>query len=139
MPTDPFRLRPAARVTPRAGALGRDVELLWADVETLPFEDGRFDTVTASCVFCSVENPVKGLEEVRRVVKPEGHVRLLEHVRPQNPLLGKIFDWLSPVTRVLMGPDINRRTEDNVRAAGLRIESVRRDGIWREIVARPSL
>jgi ubiquinone/menaquinone biosynthesis C-methylase UbiE len=127
------------RARRRAGALGRDVELLWADVEALPFEDGRFDTVTASCVFCSVENPVKGLEEVRRVVRPEGQVRLLEHVRPRNPLLGKVFDWLSPVTRALMGPEINRRTEDNVRAAGLRIESVRRDGIWREIVARPSL
>jgi ubiquinone/menaquinone biosynthesis C-methylase UbiE len=127
------------RARRRAGALGRDVELRWADVETLPFEDGRFDTVTASCVFCSVENPVKGLEEVRRVVKPEGQVRLLEHVRPRNPLLGKVFDWLSPLTRALMGPEINRRTEDNVRAAGLRIESVRSDGIWREIVARPSL
>lgn len=82
---------------------------------------------------------MKGLEEVRRVVKPEGQVRLLEHVRPRNPLLGKVFDWLSPLTRALMGPEINRRTKDNVRAAGLRIESVRRDGIWREIVARPSL
>lgn len=64
-------------------------------------------------------------------------VRLLEHVRPRNSVLGKLFDWLSPLTRRLFGPEINRRTEDNIRAAGLTISQVRRDGIWREIVARP--
>jgi ubiquinone/menaquinone biosynthesis C-methylase UbiE len=126
------------RARRRAEALGRDADLRLADVEALPFDDARFDTVTATCVFCSVEDPLKGLEEVRRVVKPGGEVRLLEHVRPRNPVLGRIFDWVSPITRRLMGPEVNRRTEDTVRAAGLEIESVRRQGIWREIVARPS-
>lgn len=122
----------------RAAGMERPVELKWADAESLPFETASFDAVTATCVFCSVEDPVQGLREVRRVVKPGGEVRLLEHVRPRNPLLGKLFDWLSPLTRRLFGPEINRRTEENVRAAGLTITHVRRDGIWREIVARPS-
>jgi ubiquinone/menaquinone biosynthesis C-methylase UbiE len=125
------------RARKRAARLEREPELRLADVESLPFETGRFDTVTATCVFCSVENPVEGLKEVRRVVKPGGEVRLLEHVRPRNPILGTLFDWLSPLTRRLIGPEINRRTEANVRAAGLEIVDVRRDGIWREIVARP--
>lgn len=141
---------PAARVTAidvsermleqartRAAELDRPVELRWADVEDLPFEDGSFDAVTAACVFCSVNDPVQGLREVRRVVKPDGEVRLLEHVRPRNPVLGKLFDWLSPLTRRLFGPEINRRTEENVRKAGLDLVEVKRDGIWREIVARP--
>jgi phosphatidylethanolamine/phosphatidyl-N-methylethanolamine N-methyltransferase len=126
------------RARTRAARLGREVDLRWADVEDLPFDDASFDTVTATCVFCSVGDPVRGLQEVRRVVKPGGEVRLLEHVRPRNPMLGRVFDWLTPVTRALMGPEINRRTEDNVRAAGLRIETVRRNGIWREILARPA-
>jgi ubiquinone/menaquinone biosynthesis C-methylase UbiE len=125
------------RARRRAEALGGAVDLRLADVEALPFDDARFDTVTATCVFCSVEDPLKGLEEVRRVVKPDGEVRLLEHVRPRNPVLGRIFDWVSPITRRLMGPEVNRRTEETVRAAGLDLESVRRQGIWREIVARP--
>ncbi len=70
-------------------------------------------------------------------MKPDGEVRLLEHVRPTNPILGKVFDWLSPSTRRLFGPEINRRTEQNVEAAGLEITQIRRDGIWREIIARP--
>lgn len=126
------------RARKRASRLERSPELRVADAESLPFEDDRFDTVTATCVFCSVNDPVRGLEEVRRVVKPDGEVRLLEHVRPRNPVLGRLFDWLTPLTRRLMGPEINRRTEANVEAAGLEIVDVRRDGIWREIVARPS-
>lgn len=125
------------RARKRALELEREVDLRVADVETLPYETGSFDSVTATCVFCSVEDPLRGLQEVRRVVKPGGEVRLLEHVRPRNPLLGKLFDWLSPLTRRLVGPEINRRTEENVEAAGLEIVEVRRQGIWREIIARP--
>ena len=127
-----------ARARKRASALERSPELRVADAESLPFDDDRFDTVTATCVFCSVDDPVRGLEEIRRVVKPDGEVRLLEHVRPRNPVLGKLFDLLAPLTRRLMGPEINRRTEANVEAAGLEIVDVRRDGIWREMVARPA-
>lgn len=124
------------RARERPHDLDRDVRLMRADVERLPFEDDRFDTVTAACVFCSVADALRGLREVRRVVKPTGRVLLLEHVRPRNPVIGKLFDVLSPLTRRLMGPEINRRTEETVRAAGFEIEEVRREGIWREIVAR---
>lgn len=115
----------------------RSVELREADVQELPFGSDSFDTVTATCVFCSVADPVRGLAEVARVCRPEGRVLLVEHVRPRNRLLGWIADRLSPLTRRLFGPEINRRTEENVAAAGLEILDVRRGGIWREIEARP--
>ena len=124
------------RARARAARLGRRPTLLEADVERLPFPDERFDTVLATCVFCSVNDPVQGLREVRRVVRPGGKVLLLEHVRPENPLLGWLADLISPVTKRLMGPELNRRTEANVIRAGLHIEAVRRAGVWREIVAR---
>ena len=109
--------------------------LVQGDAQRLPYPDAAFDTVTATCVFCSVADPVAGLREVRRVVKPTGQVLLLEHVRPRNRALGWLFDLLSPLTRRLFGPSINRRTEENVAAAGLRTTDVRREGIWREIRA----
>jgi ubiquinone/menaquinone biosynthesis C-methylase UbiE len=119
-----------------AERLGFDVRLQHGDVQALDFPDASFDTVTAACVFCSVADPVKGLREVARVVKPDGQVLALEHVRPRNPFLGWLADRLSPLTRRLIGPEINRRTEENVTAAGLEIVDVRKEGIWREIVAR---
>jgi ubiquinone/menaquinone biosynthesis C-methylase UbiE len=121
----------------RARQQSRRVRLALADVERLPFPNATFDSVTATCVFCSVPDPVAGLREVARVCKPGGTVLLLEHVRPRNRLLGKVSDRLSPLTRRLFGPEINRRTEDNVVAAGLAVRDVRRRGIWREITAQP--
>lgn len=103
--------------------------------ERLPYPDGGFDTVTAACVFCSVGDPVRGLQETARVARPGGQVLLYEHVRPRNPVLGKITDLVSPLTRRLFGPELNRPTERNVETAGLRVPEIRRRGIWREIIA----
>ncbi len=127
-----------ARAERRADKLRRPVHLEVADVEDLPFPDASFDTVTATCVFCSVPYPVAGLREVARVTRLDGQVLLLEHVRPRNPVLGWLFDRLSPLVQRLVGPAINRRTETNVAAAGLDIIAVGRQGVWRQIQARPA-
>lgn len=125
-------LRRAAR---RAATTPSDVSLVRADLRHLPFRAAAFDTATATCVFCSVTDPVAGLREVATAVEALGRVLLLEHVRPRNRLLGWASDQLSPLTRRVFGPEINRLTERNVEVAGLRMVSVRREGIWREIVA----
>ena len=123
------------RARHRAARLGMRVPLLESDVERLPFSDATFDTVVATCVFCSVEHPVEGLRELGRVVKPEGRVLMLEHVRPENPFLGWLADRISPLTQRLIGPEMNRKTEENVIESGLQVLAVKRQGIWREIEA----
>ena len=124
-----------ARSAPRTASATVAVSLVQGNAQRLPFPSASFETVTATCVFCSVADPVAGLREVARVVRRDGRVLLLEHVRPRNRALGWVFDRLSPLTRRLFGPEVNRPTEDNVAAAGLRIVEVRREGIWREISA----
>jgi ubiquinone/menaquinone biosynthesis C-methylase UbiE len=130
----PRMLQRAAR---RAGRRGMDVRLQQADVQQLPFPSRSFDTVVATCVFCSVADPVRGLAELDRVVRADGKVLLLEHVRPRGRVLGWLTDRISPLTRRLLGFSLNRRTEQNVTAAGLETVLLRRGGIWREIQARP--
>lgn len=124
-----------ARAAARTASHGREAWLARADIEHLPFPDHTFDTVTSTCVFCSVADPVAGFAELARVVKPDGRVLLLEHVRPRGRLGGAMTDLISPLTRRLFGPSLNRRTEANARAGGLELLEIRRRGIWREIVA----
>ena len=126
-----------ARARDRVGSLRVEAELVEADVQDLPFDDDTFDTAVGTCVFCSVADPVQGLRELGRVVRPDGRILLLEHVRPTNSFLGRLADLATVFTRRIFGFRVNRRTEVNVAAAGLEIVEVTRNGIWREIVARP--
>ncbi|MFQ5523913.1 MAG: class I SAM-dependent methyltransferase [Acidimicrobiia bacterium] len=123
----------------RAERLGIYPTFELADVTTLPFPDDTFDTTLATAVFCSVADPVAGLRELSRVTKPDGQILLLEHVRPRNPILGWLADLVTVFTRRIFGFTANRRTEENVVAAGLEVADVRREGIWREIIARPGV
>lgn len=96
------------------------LELVEADVTRLDFPDRHFDTVLTSCTFCSVPDPVLGLREVHRVLTDSGRLLMFEHVRPSIPYLGLMMDLMNPLVR-MVGPEINRRTADNVRAAGFRL------------------
>jgi len=109
----------------RAKSLNKqDADLFLADVQHLELPSGIFDTVVATFVFCSVPDPVQGLREIGRVVRPGGQVLLLEHVRIDRPVVGAMMDILAPLVVRLNGANINRRTIENVRIAGLHIERV---------------
>ncbi len=102
--------------------LKEKADLRVADAQALPFADGSFDAALATFVFCSVPDPVKGLREVKRVVKNGGKIYLMEHVRPtRSRLLGFIFDLLDPIFSRLTGAHINRKTVSNLEKAGFEI------------------
>lgn len=104
----------------KADQCAAPLTLLEADVTDLDFPDGHFDTVVTSCTFCSVPDPIKGLKEVHRVLKDDGTMLMFEHVRPSHFYLGFLMDLMNPLVQKV-GPDINRRTSDNVRDAGFRL------------------
>ncbi|RYL93292.1 methyltransferase domain-containing protein [Sporolactobacillus sp. Y61] len=92
------------------------------DIQQMDFPDNSFDYVVSTCVFCSVPDPVRGLREIGRVLKPGGRLLMLEHMRSEKPGVGKLMDLLNPLTVRLWGANINRRTLLNIRRAGLTIE-----------------
>jgi ubiquinone/menaquinone biosynthesis C-methylase UbiE len=107
----------------KADTLKIKANLLVMDIEQMSFPDRYFDYVVATFVFCSVPDPIKGLREVRRVLKGDGTALFLEHVRSENWFVGTIMDIFNPIVRSLIGPNINRRTVENIRMAGLEIVS----------------
>lgn len=56
-----------------------------ADVQDLPYEDGRFDRLIATCLLHHVPDPFAALGEMRRVVRPGGRITVL---LPTDPGLG---------------------------------------------------
>lgn len=129
-----------AQARERARRLGAAVDLCLGDVQALDFPDHSFDDVVATCVFCSVPDPLLGLRELARVVRPGGTIHLLEHVRPTHSLLAWLMDVMNPLVVRIMGSNMNRRTVETARRSGLllrRVEDLDGLGILKLIVAHP--
>ena len=120
---DPFML---GRARNKLEGLSEDarakVSLTEAPAEALPFPDGHFDAVVSCLVLCTVADLARALREMRRVLKPRGELRLLEHVaadgrwRKVQAAVQPVYGWMSAGCR------LDRRTEDAVRAAGFTLE-----------------
>ena len=108
-----------------------EINLIQCCAENIPFRDATFDAAVATLVFCSVRSPGDGFAELRRVLKPQGKLLLLEHVRPPG-LLGYLFDVLNAITAPLFGDHLNRRTAEMVRSAGFQVGHV--ESRWAGII-----
>ncbi len=90
-----------------------------ADALALPFPDGLFDTVVFTLVFCSVADPARGLAEARRVLKSDGALIFIEHVRPRSRGLARAVDAADPAWVAFNGQcHLNRETLAAIRGAG---------------------
>ena len=113
------------RARARTRASPAEVLLVAADAELLPFREAAFDGAIVGLAMCTIPHPERALAELRRTLRPGASLRLLEHVRVEHPLLGRLQDVLTPVWRRLAGGcRLNRRTTAAVAACGFYIESV---------------
>jgi ubiquinone/menaquinone biosynthesis C-methylase UbiE len=119
------RLRELLQSEPPAPAR---VEVIEAPAEDLPYDDGSFDTVVATLVFCTVEDPRRALAEARRILVEGGALLFVEHVRSENRRLAWWQDRLErPWGFLAGGCHPNRPTEQSLAEAGLWIERLDRD------------
>jgi ubiquinone/menaquinone biosynthesis C-methylase UbiE len=127
---DPFmakRLR--ARVAAEAPA-GITVEVFEAPAEKLPFPEASFDTVVSTLVLCSVEDPDQVAAEIARVLRPEGRLLYLEHVRNDDPKSARWQDRLErPWGWFGAGCHPNRPTAETLSGAGLDLGGLEHDAL----------
>ena len=118
----PGMMQKAAQKKERFGA--DNIRLLEMDVERLAFPDNTFDTSISTFIFCTVPNPVCGLAELRRVLKPGGKAIFLEHMKSSNPLINLCLYVMNLCSQRFLGTSMIRETQKNIAASGLQILQV---------------
>jgi ubiquinone/menaquinone biosynthesis C-methylase UbiE len=118
-PDDDFRELAAAK----AARSYPYVRVAKGDAMKLAFPDGSFDAVVLGLVLCSVPSVEQVLAEVRRVLRRNGELRALEHVRSSRPIGGRLMDLANPIWLTLnkQGCNLNRRAAEAIAAAGFEI------------------
>ena len=124
---DPMEALPE-RVRQRIAEAKFPVEIhhLPAD-RTLPFDAGRFDTVTMTWTLCTIAEPVAAVREMRRVLKPGGKLLFIEHGRSDDAKVARWQDRWNPIQNVVAcGCNVNRKIDALVEQGGFRVGSLER-------------
>jgi ubiquinone/menaquinone biosynthesis C-methylase UbiE len=106
------------------------VEAIVAPAEKLPFPDASFDYAVSTLVLCTVSDQPQALRELYRVLKPQGRLLFIEHVRSQEPRLARWQDRLNGIQqRIGHGCNCNRDTVEAIKAAGFSVTQLEQDSL----------
>jgi SAM-dependent methyltransferase len=133
-PSPAMRRRLERRAEHGAGS----ARVIDAPAERLPFDDASVDTVVSTLVLCTVDDPAAALSEIVRVLRPDGRLLFIEHVRSESRALAWCQDRLAgPWRRFAEGCRCNRPTASLMAASGLAVDA--NDAKWRTMprIVRP--
>src|SRR6266480_5764044 len=128
-----------SRLEKRLHDSGRQARLIDAPAERLPFPDGSVDTVVSTFVLCTVDAPELALQEIVRVLQPDGQLVFIEHVRSDSPTLASWQNRLAePWRRFARGCRCNRATAQLIATSGLTLADID-ERSWRAMppIVRP--
>jgi ubiquinone/menaquinone biosynthesis C-methylase UbiE len=103
----------------------RSTELLEASAEAIPIDDRSIDTVVTTWTLCTIPNVTRALEEMRRVLKPEGRLLFVEHGLSPDLGVRRWQDRLNPMWKAIAGGcHLNRPIRPLIEESGFRIEQI---------------
>ena len=109
----------------KLGATAIDVEFIKAPAEDVPLETGSVDTVLLTYTLCTIPDACLALEEMRRVLKPDGKLLFCEHGLAPHEGVRKWQNRLNPTwKRFVGGCNINRPIPDLIEKAGFSIQTM---------------
>ena len=112
----------------------RVARIVGAPADCLPLADASVDTVVSTLVLCTVDDPEGALREIARVLRPDGQLLFIEHVRASSRFLAACQDKLDgPWRRFAGGCRCNRATVELMRACGFDVAAD--DMVWRGMPA----
>ena len=113
---------------------GSAARIVDAPAECLPMAYSSVDTVVSTLVLCTVDDPERALREVARILRPDGQLLFIEHVRASSRFLAACQDRLLRPWRGFAGGCVcNRPTVDLMRACGFTVEA--EGAVWRGMPA----
>lgn len=108
------------------------INVEWLDLpgESIPLEDNVVDTVLLTYTLCTIPDWKKALEEMRRVLKPEGQLIFCEHGEAPDESVRKWQKRINPVwNKIAGGCHLNRPIPEFLTAGGFDIQTMEQDYI----------
>jgi len=103
--------------------LGTAVDLREMSVTELDFADDYFDGIVSTFLFCVLDDELQqpALEELGRVCRPDGTIKILEYAISKKPVRRFVMKLWAPWVRFAYGAEFDRQTEQYLQAAGLEL------------------
>ena len=119
---------PAAELTAkarrRAEEITAPVEVLGISGESLDLDNNAFDTIVCTWTLCSIPNPYRAVDEMRRVLKPGGQLIFVEHGRSDDEGIAKWQRRIEPLWKIIGGGcHLTRRADELLVDGGFSITS----------------
>ncbi|MEL0027050.1 MAG: methyltransferase domain-containing protein [Perlucidibaca sp.] len=106
----------------RSREAGVEVELVGLSAERIPFDDASFDTVVVTYTLCTIPDPVAALQEMRRVLRPDGRLLYCEHGLAPDESVRAWQRRMTPAwAKIAGGCHLDRDIPALLRAAGFRL------------------
>ena len=110
---------------PQAARTSFPTEFIGLSGEEIPLEAGSVDTVVTTYTLCTIPDAVRALREMRRVLRPGGHLLFLEHGAAPEAAVRKWQHRLTPVwKRIGGGCHLDRDIAALIAEAGFGIDRI---------------